>query len=122
MDPGTQRIEIVTQIALVEFKRNVERIDDLFKLLPDWKLSRKTTMACDCGLYIPGHLTSRLDILLKSLGVSRQRFHELEEIFASGSIHSDITQLSASTLRDSWSDIRKISMFELNLGLVRISC
>jgi hypothetical protein len=112
MDLG-QATETVAQIVLSELKRSLQRIDQLLDLLPDSKLSRRTKVPCDCGLYILGHLVSRLDILLESLSVSEQRFHELEEIFVLGCNYRDINQLSAATLRDSWNIIKEISIFEL---------
>jgi hypothetical protein len=114
MSPGNQAPETFVQIVLDEVKRNVERVDELLDLLPDSKLSRRTKMPSDCGLFILGHLTSRLDILIESLGIARQRFHELEEIFVPDCAHDGINQLSGVTLRASWNIISKILMLELS--------
>jgi hypothetical protein len=114
MNADNQITEIFVQFVLNELKRNLKRIDELLNVLPDSKLSRRTKAPSDCGLFILGHLVSRMDILLESLSISRQRFHELEEIFVAGCDPNNINKLSATTLRESWKIISTISIFELN--------
>jgi hypothetical protein len=105
--------ENVIEIVLAEWNRNVERIDELLHALSDSNLSQRTMNTCDRGLYILGHLSSRLDILLETLGISSQRFHELEEAFVAGCDERAINQFSATTLRDSWNVINKIVTAEI---------
>jgi hypothetical protein len=97
--------EILIKMALDAWNTHVKRADNLLSELSDEQLQQQVSPGKNTGIYLLGHLTAVHDGIFVILGISKQMYPQLNDVFLSEPDNSGHAFPAAAELRKSWNTV-----------------